>query len=469
MPDPIAARPLGTTSLAGLVSRGIAVPAYPRHGPAGVVHLGLGAFHRAHQALVFDQLLAGGDTRWGVLGVAMRQPALADALAAQDGLYSVQLASAHERRWQVSGAIWRTCLATRERQTVVQALAAASTRWVTLTVTEKAYGPELAGLLVEGLAARRAAGCGGLTVASCDNLHHNGRSLQALCVHHARTQDPALAHWIDTVCAFPDSMVDRIVPAGSPAITAQAQEALGVTDRAALRSEVFSEWVIERRFVDATDAGVLASAGVQVVDDVRPYEEAKLRLLNGSHSAMACIGAVAGLPVISDCVGRAEVHQFVHTLMGTDIGPLLQRHDWPAYRDALLARFANPYLQHSVHQIATDSSLKITLRWVPAAVDALHAGRPFSRLAFCAAAWMRYWLGEDEAGNSYSVSDPLAETLRENGRKHKGDPAATFDALGRMPAIWGDVLAHDPAWRAGVIGHLQSIQSHGILAGAALS
>jgi hypothetical protein len=143
-----------------------------------------------------------------------------------------------ERRWQVSGAIWRTCLATRERETVVQALAAASTRWVTLTVTEKAYGPELAGLLVEGLAASaRGRPCGGLTVASCDNLHHNGRSLQALCVHHARTTDPALAHWIDTVCAFPDSMVDRIVPAGSPAITAQAQEALGVTDRrsAALR------------------------------------------------------------------------------------------------------------------------------------------------------------------------------------------------------------------------------------------
>jgi fructuronate reductase len=458
---------LNTLSLPRLADRGITVPAYVRRGPTGVVHLGLGAFHRAHQALVFDQLLTHGDARWGVLGVAMRQAALADTLAAQDGLYSVQLASAQGRRWQVGGALWRTCLATRERQTVVQALAAPTTRWVTLTVTEKAYGPELASLLVEGLAARRAAGHGGLTLASCDNLQDNGRSLQALCMQHAQAIDTGLARWLDTTCAFPNSMVDRIAPAGSPAITAEAREALGLPDPAALRSEVFWEWVIERRFADATDAAVLASAGVQVVDDVRPYEHAKLRMLNGSHSAMACIGAVAGLPVISDCVAEGRVHRFVHALMSTEIGPLLQRSDWPVYRDALLARFANPHLHHSVHQIATDSSLKIALRWVPAAVDALQAGRAVTRLAFCAAVWMRYLQGADEAGNTYAVSDPMAAQLQEMARAHAGDAAGTFNALGQVPAIWGGVLAHDPTWRALVIGHLQSIQSHGVLASAA--
>ena len=454
-------------SLPGLVERGISVPAYLRGGPVGVVHLGLGAFHRAHQALVFDQLLARGDTRWGVLGVAMRQPALANTLAAQAGLYSVQLASAQGRRWQVGGAIWRTALVTHERNVVVQTLAAPTTRWVTLTVTEKAYGPALADLLVQGLAARHAAGHGGLTLASCDNLQDNGRQLQALCVQHAAAFNTGLAHWINSTCAFPNSMVDRIVPAGSPAITEQAREALGLRDAAALRTELFWEWVMERRFVDSTDADVLASAGVQVVDDVRPYEHAKLRLLNGSHSAMACIGAVAGLPVISDCVAEPRVHQFVHALMSTEIGPHLQRRDWPGYRDALLARFANPHLQHSVHQIATDSSLKITLRWVPAAVDALQAGQPFTRLAFCAAVWMRYWQSVDEAGTPYKVSDPMADQLQALARTHAGDAVATFDAMGRLPTVWGEVLAHHPAWRTQVVAHLQSIHAHGVLASAA--
>ncbi len=450
-----------------LAARGIGVPVYTRDGPAGVVHLGLGAFHRAHQALVFDHLLAHGDARWGVLGVAMRNPALADALARQDGLYSVQLVSAEGCRWQVGGALWHTCLATTARRTVVQALAADSTRWVTLTVTEKAYGAALAGLLVEGLAARRAAGLGGLTLASCDNLRDNGRTLQALCVQHARMRGDDLGAWIDAQCAFPNSMVDRIVPAGSAATTAQALDALGVADQAALRTETFWEWVIERRFADATDAAALASAGVRVVDDVQPFEEAKLRLLNGSHSAMACFGAVAGLPVVSDCMAQPALRSFVHDLMTTEVGPLLRRHDWAAYRDALLARFANPHLQHSVHQIATDSSLKIALRWVPAAVDALGAGLPVARLAFCAAAWMRYLQGMDEAGRAYVLSDPMAAALQAAARAHAGDAQATFDALGRLPTVWGDVLPRYAHWRAAVVSHLQAIAAHGVLAGAA--
>ena len=450
-----------------LAARGIGVPDYARDGPAGVVHLGLGAFHRAHQAQVFDHLLAHGDARWGVLGVAMRNPALADALAAQDGLYSVQLASSEGCRWQVGGAIWHTCLATRARQAVVQALAAGPTRWVTLSVTEKAYGAPLAELLVEGLAARRAAGLGGLTLASCDNLRDNGRALQALCLQHARMRSDDLGAWIDAQCAFPNSMVDRIVPAGSAATTAQAQATLGLADQAALRTEAFWEWVIERRFVDPGDAAALASAGVQVVDDVQPFEEAKLRLLNGSHSAMACIGAVAGLPVIADCISQPVLRRFVHDLMTTEVGPQLRRHDCAGYRDALLARFANPHLQHSVHQIATDSSLKIALRCAPAAVDALAAGLPVTRLAFCAAAWMRYWQGMDEAGRAYALSDPMAAALQAAARAHADDAQATFDALGHLPMVWGDVLPRHAYWRAAVVSHLQAIAAHGVLAGAA--
>jgi fructuronate reductase len=455
---------LNTASLPDIAARGIVVPGYPRTSAAGVVHLGLGAFHRAHQALVFDTLLQRGDARWGVLGVAMRSTELADAMAAQDGLYAVQVASSAGVQWQLGGAIWHTCVAAREPAQVVRALAAPSTRWVTLTVTEKGYGPALAQQLVQGLAARHAAGLPGLTLASCDNLAHNGRKLQALCVAAAQKENPALAQWISTACAFPNSMVDRIVPAATGERLAAARQALGVADQAALGTETFWEWVIERRFADPADGDVLAAAGVTVVDDVAPFEEAKLRMLNGSHTAMACMGAVAGWPVISDCIAQPAVHRFVHGLMTREVGPQLSRPGWTAYRNALLMRFANPELQHKVHQIATDSSQKIPYRWVPSVLDALRAGQPVERLAFAAAAWMRYLRGSDEQGKPYAMSDPMADTLKALALTHAGDAAATVQALGTLPAIWGEALPQQAQWLARIAHWLAQINQRGVLA-----
>ena len=454
---------LHTAALPALAARGFDLPRYARNGPFGVVHLGLGAFHRAHQALVFDALLRQGDPRWGVLGVAMHKPDLADAIAAQQGWYAVQVAGHAGTHWQVSGSIFSTCVAVREPATVTAALAAADTRWVTLTVTEKGYASELAHLLVQGLSARRAAGLGGLTVASCDNLSHNGRQLQALCVTAAKALDPGLADWIAQHCAFPNSMVDRIVPAVTAQRLAAAQEALGFTDSAALGTEAFWEWVIERRFVDEADGAALSRVGVNVVDDVRPFEEAKLRLLNGSHSAMAMIGAVAGLPVISACIAHAEVYPFIHGLMTLEVGPQLTRPDWEHYRDALLERFANPALQHSVHQIASDSSQKIPQRWPPSALGAIQAGLPFQRLAFNAAAWMRYLQGADEQGQSYLINDPKATTLQALAQAHAGDAPSTVNALATLPAIWGAELPQTAIWISSVTHWLEQINQHGIL------
>ena len=456
---------LNIDSLRAVAARGVAVPDYARSGVIGVVHLGLGAFHRAHQALVFDALLQRGDARWGVLGVSMRNPAVADTLAAQDGLYAVQVASAAGVHWQVSGAVWQTCVAARESAQVVAALAAPGTRWVTLTVTEKGYGPALAELMVQGLAARYAADLGGLTIASCDNLSNNGRRLQALCV--AAAQDPALAAWISTTCAFPNSMVDRIVPAATAERLTAAAGALGVEDHAALGTEACWEWVIERRFVDDSDGAALAAVGVTVVNDVTPFEEAKLRMLNGSHTAMACIGAVAGWPVISDCVNQPAVHQFIHSLMTHEVGPQLSRSDWPAYRDALLQRFANPALRHSAHQIATDSSQKIPQRWPPSVVGARQLDLPVEHLAFAAAAWMRYLRGSDEAGEPYTMNDPMAGELHALALSHAGDAAATVQALGTLAAIWGDALPGDAAWLARVTHWLTQINALGMLAALA--
>ena len=278
---------LNSSALAGLAAQGIHTPAYRHTAKPGVVHLGLGAFHRAHQALVFDDLLSRGDPRWGVFGVAMHNPAVAAALEQQDRLYAVRIASASESHWRVCGAIAQTCVAAQSPESVIRAIAAVSTRWITLTVTEKAYAAPLADLLGRGLAARRAAGLGGLTIASCDNLSGNGRQLHALCVRTVQEQDGGLAQWISHCCAFPNSMVDRIVPAASEATTLAARDALGVSDQAALRTEAFWEWVIEQRLVDATDSDAMQSVGVQVVDDIAPFEVAKLRLLTRPSPSVA--------------------------------------------------------------------------------------------------------------------------------------------------------------------------------------
>lgn len=444
-------------------SRAIPMPGYARDGAVGVVHLGLGAFHRAHQALVFDTLLGRGDSRWGVLGVAMRNTALADALQAQDGLYTVQFASTAGWQWQLAGALWRTCVAAREPSLVIEALAAPSTRWVTLTVTEKGYDSALGDLLVQGLAERQAGGLPGLTIASCDNLCNNGRRLQALCLQSAQAHSPGLAEWIDTHCAFPNSMVDRIVPAVTMQRLAAARQLLGRVDQAALATETFWEWVIERRFADATDADVLAGAGVTVVDDVTPFEDAKLRLLNASHSAMACIGGVAGWPAISDCIAQPDLHRFIHDLMTRDIAPQLARPDIPAYRDALLRRFANPHLRHGVHQIATDTSQKIPQRWTRSVMGALAAGRSVDRLAFAAAAWLRYLRGCDELGIRYEVRDPMAQELHALAIAHAGSAQATVAALATRSEIWGEALAGHRHWLARITHWLSCIDRDGMV------
>ena len=370
-------------------------------------------------------------------------------------------------RWQVVGALLRTCVAAREPLQVVAAIAAPATRWITLTVTEKGYGPALADLLVQGLAARRNAGLGGLTVASCDNLSDNGRKLQRLCVDAAITQDAALADWITQHCAFPNSMVDRIVPAATAQQRTDAATALGVDDAGALATEAFTEWVIERRFADPTDADVLAAVGVTVVDDVKVFEEAKLRMLNGSHTAMALLGAVQGWPTIADGVAQPAVHTFIHGLMTHLVMPHLRRPALHAYRDALLARFANPALHHKVHQIATDSSLKIPLRWLPTITDNLAAGRSIEPLAFATAVWMRYLLAVDDTGQAYAISDPQSAPLQALAQQHRGDAAGTVQALLGVDSIWGNRLPADPRWTARVTYWLERIQADGTAAALA--
>jgi len=432
------------------LSASVKTPDYTPHPTAtGVVHLGLGAFHRAHQAMVFDQLLREGDSRWGIHGVGMTQPGLVNKLRAQDGLYSVRIAGATGVEWQVPGALWQTSVATAERPKVLAAIAAKSTRWITLTVTEKGYTPALAQLLIDGLRLRHAngvGGLGGLTIASCDNLQGNGHKLKALLHATASSQDKALMQWMDAHCAFPCSMVDRIVPAATEEVATASKEALGLTDECALSTETFWEWVIEDNFVDPGDAALLARCGVRVTNDVHSYEEAKLRMLNGSHSAMALMGAITGRPYIASCIGVDHICEFVYRLMSREVAPHLSRTDWADYRDALIQRFGNPYLKHSVHQIATDSSQKIPQRWPPSILGQMAKGQSFEHHALAAAIFLRYTLAVDEQGHAYTLNDPQAESLLAIGKDQVADAASSLKALLSRQDLWGIELTHNAHW-----------------------
>ena len=444
----------------------------------GVVHLGLGAFHRAHQACVFDQLIQQGDKRWGVFGVAMHNPDVLDALKIQGWQYAVQVASAQGRHWQTIGAIQEGCVAALERQRVVDQLACAETRWVTLTVTEKGYGSPLAQLLLEGFAARFAqlgtSSAARLTVASCDNLSHNGDRLRDLCLHtlmHA-TQDSEAVHlgdkaqlqaWIEKYCFFPNSMVDRIVPQSSAACLAAARDALGAEDKIALSTESFWEWVIEDKLADPSDAQALQSVDVQVVSDVRPYEEAKLRMLNASHSALAAMGAVLGLSTIADCMATSPLRSFAYRLMTEDIAPFVRRPHLDAYRDALLERFANPALQHRALQICSDNSLKLPLRWLPTYTANRLANQMPTHLAFATACWIRFLQGVDESGNAYAWSDPLANHLQSLVHQHWGDDQPCVLSLLQIASIWSEAPVKDLAWVELVTHHLRAIRKQGLL------
>jgi fructuronate reductase len=313
-------------------------------------------------------------------------------------------------------------------------------------VTEKGYTPALAQLLIDGLRLRHAAGLTGLTIASCDNLQGNGHKLKAIIHAASTTQDAELVKWIETHCAFPCSMVDRIVPAATDEVAAAAKEALGMQDECALSTETFWEWVIEDNFVDPSDAALLSKCGVRVTSQVHSYEEAKLRMLNGSHSAMALMGAITGRAYIADCIGSDHIKEFVHRMMTHEVAPHLSRVDWSDYRDALIQRFGNPYLKHSVHQIATDSSQKIPQRWPPSVLGQMAKGQSFEHHALAAAVFLRYTSAKDEQGKAYVLNDPQAESLMAIGANQATEPHACVRTLLAREDLWGQELLASEAW-----------------------
>ena len=453
----------------------------------GIVHLGLGAFHRAHQAVFTEDAMAleGGD--WGIVGVSLRSPATRDALAPQDGLYSVLERDGDADRLRVVGAVVGSLVAPESPSGVIDRLADPATRIVTLTVTEKGYchdpatgtlrrddpgvGHDLThpdhpqtvlGLLTAALERRRLKEVPPFTVLSCDNLPANGRTVAGLLRAFAEARDPALGDWVAANVACPCTMVDRIVPATTDADRASVSQRLGLEDAWPVVTEPFKQWVIEDRFPTGRPAWELA--GAELVAEVVPFEEMKLRLLNGSHSTLAYLGYLAGHQTVAEAMASRPFARLVGDLMRQEAAPTLHMPpgvDVSGYINALEERFANPGLQHRTWQIAMDGSQKLPQRLLGTIRDRLVQGQPLDRLALGVAAWMRYVMGRDEAGNPIDVRDPLADRLKSLADAAGPDPAGIAGALLSVEAVFGTDLPASETFRDAVTGSLADLLRKG--------
>jgi fructuronate reductase len=443
-------------------------PAGARPG-VGIVHLGLGAFFRAHGALYVEEAMAASGGDWGIVGVSLVRPDQRDRLAPQDFAYTaVELGPNGETHRLVS--VVQDVLVAREVPKAVLALMAdPKVRIVSLTVTEKGYCHEPAtgalnaahpdilhdlahpdaprsapGFLVRALQRRRIAGLRPFTVLCCDNLPENGRVVRGVVLDLARRIDPALADWIAAEGRFPSTMVDRIVPATSEADIDRLARATGVLDAAPVMHEPFRQWVVEDAFVDGARPD-LAAAGVELVADVTPFEHMKLRCLNGTHSALAYLGYLAGHETIAETVADPVFAHFVRHLWAAEITPGLSPPpgvDLAAYTDALFDRYANPAIRHRTWQIAMDGTQKLPQRILDTVAENLAAGRPIDGLSLAVAAWMRYVGGTDEEGEPIDVRDPLADRLRALSDAAPTPEARVTALLGVREVFPADLAAH---------------------------
>lgn len=429
----------------------------PSHQACGIVHLGVGAFHRAHQAVYTDAAMNAGERDWRIMGVSLRSRSVHDQLIPQDGLYTVSTQSDARPEVRVIGAIANVLVAPENPAAVVEALASTATRIVTLTVTEKAYhqsagggldknSPAVAadlahlspttifGFLAAGLHRRKLTSAGGLTLLSCDNMADNGKCLARSLNEFLQEYDPALADWTQRNCSFPSSMVDRIVPATTAADRRALRETSGLEDAGAVFTEPFSQWVIEDSFVGPRPGW--DQHGAQLVSDVAPYETAKLRMLNGTHSALAYLGLAKGLSLVSEAIADPQLGPLARRLMREEAAASFSPapgQDLSHYADELESRFANPALPHRLIQIAMDGSQKIPQRWLDTLSARQEEGRDSPAILQALASWILY-----VRGTTCEVDDPMRDQLARTWQSagHAGIASALFGESGLFREHW---------------------------------
>ncbi|MEX5718612.1 mannitol dehydrogenase family protein [Geodermatophilus maliterrae] len=447
--------PALTTATLPSLAGSLPVPTYDRSGVrAGIVHLGVGAFHRSHQALYVDRLLEQGTAQeWGFCGVGVlpSDRRMAEVMAAQDCLYTLVVrhpdGSAEAR---VVGSIVEYLLAPDDPEAVVEKMASETTRIVSLTVTEGGYNiaattgefdatdPDVVadlrpgaalrtsfGLVTEALVRRRDRGLPPFTVVSCDNIQHNGDVARGSFAAFATLRDPSLGEWVQREVAFPNSMVDRITPATTDEDRADVAARFGVEDGWPVVCEPFTQWVLEDRF--PLGRPPLEEAGVQVVADVDPYERMKLRLLNAGHQALAYLGTLAGYRLVHDAAQDPLFQRLLLGYMEEEATPTLlpvPGIDLDAYRRQLLERFANPAIRDTLARLAFDGSERLTKWLLPVVRDNLARDGEVRRSAAVVAGWARYSEGVDEQGAPIEIADRRRERLTANARRQREEPLA---------------------------------------------
>jgi mannitol 2-dehydrogenase len=452
----------------------------------GVVHIGVGGFHRAHQAMYHDRLMnQGAALDWGICGVGV-MPAdrqMRQVLDAQDGLYTLVLKhgdGTYEPR--VIGSIVEYLYAPDDPEAVIERMAAESTRIVSLTITEGGYNisdvsgefdaaspgvvADLApgavprttfGLVTEALRRRWRRDLAPFTVMSCDNLQDNGDRSRRVFTAFARLRDPALGDWVEREARFPNSMVDRITPVTTDADRAEVRERFGIEDRWPVVCEPYTQWVLQDAFTDGRP--LYERAGVQVVDQVEPYELMKLRLLNGSHQAMAYFGYLAGYRLVHEAAQDPLFQAFLLGYMNKEATPTLAPVpgvDLDGYKYTLIERFSNPQVRDTVARLCAESSDRIPKWLLPVVREQLASGGEIRRSAAVVASWARYAEGIDEQGQPIEVVDRLRDSIMAAARRQREDP----DAFIANRDIFGD-LAESKSFVAAYRSALASLHQHG--------
>ncbi|MET4696885.1 mannitol dehydrogenase family protein [Endozoicomonas lisbonensis] len=457
----------------------------------GIVHIGLGAFHRAHQALYTHETIAAtGEFSWGICAAnILGGQDLVHELAQQDNAYTVtEMNPDGSRTVKLATAIHKSLAVEEDRRPLLEVMEQESTRIVSLTITEKGYclnpatgqlmkdsplidhdlnNPEhprsALGLIVTALARRKQAGLKPFTVMSCDNVPDNGKRAREAVIQMAEAMNPQLALWISEEVAFPCTMVDRIVPAMTPQNFAEVQERLGVEDKGAIVTEAFRQWVIEDHFTmgrpdwDQVD-------GARFVKDVQPYEDMKLRMLNGSHSILAYLGYLAGYETIDACMQDDNYLNVTRHYMNEEAAATLnmpEKTDLAGYAELLIERFTNPGLKHRTWQIAMDGSQKVPQRWLNSARTLLAEGKSLACIALGIAGWIRYAGAIDEQGQAIEVFDPMAVELKALADRHRNDPEAMVAAFMGLEQVIDPALAANTTFIAAVTDAYQRLLAKG--------
>jgi mannitol 2-dehydrogenase len=445
----------------GRSSSRVAFPTYDRGRLLpGIVHIGVGGFHRAHQGVFFDRLAEQRiSSAWGVVGVGLRSGKGREELLDQDCLYTVLQRGPERDEARVIGTLLDYLYGPEDRAAVLAALANPQTKIVSLTVTGDGYGVDgtgqldlgdraiahdlarpgqptsVLGYLTEGLRLRRDGGGAPFTVLSCDNIPHNGATTRNAVVAFAELRDPGLAAWIAENVAFPASVVDRITPETTAGHRRLLSEQFGIEDRDPVVSEDYLQWVIEDEFCNGRPA--LEKVGAQFVTDATPYELNKKRLLNGTHCALGYLGYLCGYERIDEAVADSSLARYAAALMDEEVAPLLPRMlglDLADYQRTLLARFANPRVGDPLQRLCRRGSTKMPAYLLPSLAEALERGLPHQKLTLAVAAWIRYLRGTDFDGNRIEVEDEMKATLQPLARSERVLPllqvGSVFGALG---------------------------------------